>query len=150
WNPFSINLAPQLTYLFLPKWRFGIGATYRFGFSMDDINSVSANKSMHGYKSFLEWDGLHKIFLHSEYELLNETKTQPDTDLLDQQWNHYFLSGLGKRFSYSKFFKGSVLVLYNFKYEYGSSYSSPWVFRIGAEFTPTFFNKKQNDFLNFR
>ena len=140
WNPVSIDLAPQISYLFLPNLRIGLGATYRFVFSLDSSN-LPINENTHGYKSFLEWDGFRKIFLHAEYELRKEKEKNPYTDQLSPYWEEYILAGIGRRFKFSSLVKGSSSLLYNFNYKNGTSYASPWIFRMGAEINTGFLNK---------
>ncbi len=141
-NPLIMNVAPQITYLFMPEFRFGIGAIYSIEVNVDDRYKLSARQINHGYKSFIEWDGLKKVFVHCEYELRSEFESSSTNDEIIQNWKQYFLAGIGKQISINSLVKGSMMLLYNVNHNNGTSYASPWVFRIGAEINTSFIKKK--------
>ncbi len=130
----NADFSPVVGYKFDKKLSVGVGGMYRASLVFERKFLKSDGKqTVYGYRSFIDYKLLKSFFAHGEYEQLNhwyEDKSFKDNSR--RMWTEGLMFGIGRTYSVSKKVKGSIMLLYNTKYQHGvSPYPNKWNIRMG-------------------
>tara|TARA_B100000809_G_scaffold184771_1_gene182813 strand:- start:875 stop:1546 length:672 start_codon:yes stop_codon:yes gene_type:complete len=133
----SVYVAPRIGYYFTPSTVLGTQFIYRYNSQKVHNSGERFTSQSYGTGLWARQFILRKFFLHAEWEALNmpfyTSKNSVTTD--EREWVNSIMLGGGYYKSLGR--KGgisfSALYIVNYDDE-RSSYSSPWVIRVGAYF----------------
>ena len=132
----NADFSPVMGFRFDKKLSVGVGAMYRASLVFErEFFKNDGKQTVYGYRSFIDYKLIKSFFAHGEYEQLNhwyEDKSFQDNSR--RIWTEGLMFGLGKTYSVSKKIHGSIMLLYNTKYQHGvSPYPNKWNVRMGFE-----------------
>jgi len=131
-NVTAVDVSPIVGYKITEKISAGFGITYQYY----NIRSYNYDTHIYGGRIFARYQPWSFLFLHTEFELLNWKPLYDINGKLNTEriWAPGLLAGGG----FSQPIGGGssifVMALYNFLYSSNSSYGSPLVLRVGANF----------------
>jgi hypothetical protein len=112
----TTDVGIQGSYKISGKLTAGLGYVHRLSFGKENVNFVSSD-GISGYRSFLQFGLVKGLFAHGEFETLKLTEVKQSIlyeDLPSRVYGSYF--GLGKKYSLSKVWRGSIMALYRVNY----------------------------------
>ncbi len=128
----SIELLPEVSYRFHPKFYIGIGGHFSYlkNFSYDYQAAV------YGGKAFARFYVYNNLFLQGEFELLNVKEFDFDS-LLRYTGRRIFVSGVLGGIGYRQKLGERSAVLFTLMYNFAITRQTPYlnpVFRVSLEF----------------
>ena len=133
----SVYLAPRIGYYFTRSTVLGTQFIYRYNSQKVDNSGERLTSQSYGTGLWARQFILRKFFLHAEWEALNMPFYTSNNNVItnEREWVNSIMVGGGYYKSLGR--KGgisfSALYIVNYNDE-RSSYSSPWVVRVGAYF----------------
>ncbi|MEQ6120498.1 hypothetical protein AAOP42_13290 [Reichenbachiella sp. MALMAid0571] len=128
-KPLLIDYSPSIAYKLTGKASVGFGVNGRAKIG----EGSSKEEDLVGYRSFLEYALLKKIYLHGEYERTGVVDKDANADQSARVWSQRWLLGLGKDFKHRSGINGSLLILYNFNRSKTDPHSQTFQVRYGIK-----------------
>ena len=133
----AVDLSPRLGYQLNKRFTAGLGATYRLTLSEDYWaairKSITMDNAVYGGRAYLEYEVIRSFLLHGEYERMSQAVPTVGQDGFSRRWNTSLLAGIGKSYPIAGKWRGSVLLLYNFRHGKQNIHARPWVLRFGFQ-----------------
>lgn len=129
-KPVLVDYSPTVAYKVTSRIALGVGANGRFAIG----DEPSDEKDMIGYRGFMEYDIIGRIYLHGEFERTGLQMEIAGTDSSVWDWTQRWLIGLGKDFSFGPKTQGSLLILYNLNNGQPGPHSQNFQVRYGLKF----------------
>lgn len=140
-DPFSIDLSPQIGYRFNARMTLGIGMNYRQAFA-DSVPGISNN--VIGMKAFGSYDLIRNFFGYTEFDHDSPGVVRSENGI-KREWQNAFFAGVGKKFSISSKLDVTIVMMYNFLHDPEQHiYPRPWSIRVGVQSTQLAMLKRKN------
>ncbi len=108
--------AVQAGYRISGRLTLGAGYTYRLSVDKTNTNGVGS-EGLYGYRVYTQFGLFKNVFAHGEFEALTvDARKQPALVEVSSDKVHGSYFGLGRRYTISKKFRGSVTGLYRVNY----------------------------------
>ncbi|WKZ58465.1 MAG: hypothetical protein QY309_11360 [Cyclobacteriaceae bacterium] len=140
-EPVSVDISPMVGYKFTSKFILGFGGLYRQTFSQ---NQVSFAPDVFGYKGFMSYEPLNKLFAYTEYARNSPGVNRSETGA-QRIWKDAWLIGAGRRFEVHPKLDMTILIAYNvLKNINDPVYPGRWNVRIGFQLSELGLKKIRN------
>lgn len=128
-KPLLLDYSPSIAYNATGKIAVGFGINGRLKFGQEPTEE----EDLIGYRSFVEYKILKKIYIHGEFERTGLLQTDPITELSARKWSRRWLLGLGRDFKHRSGIMGSLLILYNFNNDQEGPHDQTFQIRYGIK-----------------
>jgi hypothetical protein len=140
-EPVSVDISPMVGYKFTSKFILGFGGLYRQTFNQ---NQVSFAPDVFGYKGFMSYEPLNKLFAYTEYARNSPGVNRSETGA-QRIWKDAWLIGAGRRFEVHPKLDMTILIAYNvLKSINDPVYPGRWNVRIGFQVSELGLKKIRN------
>ncbi|TRX51641.1 hypothetical protein FNH22_24070 [Fulvivirga sp. M361] len=153
-DPFSLDISPQLGYKINRRFVIGLGGTYRKTFADSISSSPPIPAESHGYNMFSYYDipGIigKGFFVSGEFErmtreqILQQNNNPNESPGKEVRWISVLMLGAGKRISIGRMVDMNLLMMYNFLHDPDNPiYPRPWVLKVGFQLSELAVLKKK-------